>query len=267
MKWQWYCLKKGELLERQPPVKRERGIRYKLGTPHTFGVITKQKNRFFCLCAFDSKIHVDLHRLFFQLWWSTSLFHLRSLFMQWQQPFKRIKCDNEEKKRGKNNETQEKNGKIYLYFQESSLLFPFIKVAYSWYSAPIHTHRHMKKRLFIVIFVSIFKGNLLFITITSTALPQIHENRTNELTTNVAQFNYEILIRAHTLHTVFTLSASIARNYEIRFCNIPIIVNLSHIDLNRTGKGSSGHSIRIVQSEWRKTSKDSRMNEILIRFL
>lgn len=105
--------------------------------------------------------------------------------------------------------------------------FSFIKVAYSWYSAPIHTHQHMKKRLFIVIFVSIFKGNLLFITITSTALPQIHENRTNELTTNVAQFNYEILIRELTLHTVFTLFASIAakiaRNYEIRFCNIPII--------------------------------------------
>lgn len=89
MKWQWYCLKKGELLERQPPAKRERGIRYKFGTSHRI-LLPNKKIVFFCLCAFDSKIPVDLHRLFFQLWWSTSLFHLRSLFMQWQQPFKRI---------------------------------------------------------------------------------------------------------------------------------------------------------------------------------
>lgn len=110
------------------------------------------------------------------------------------------------------------------------LVLPRIVSSFSFYKGRIfvifRTHSHApthEKRLFIVIFVSIFKGNLLFITITSTALPQIHENRTNELTTNVAQFNYEILIRAHTLHTVFTLSASIARNYEIRFCNILII--------------------------------------------
>lgn len=46
MKWQWYCLKKGELLERQPPAKRERGIRYKFGTSHN-----QTKKSFFFVCV------------------------------------------------------------------------------------------------------------------------------------------------------------------------------------------------------------------------